>query len=60
MNVKDIESIEEVTGRKLIKYYAIYMLVKLGIGLLGLGIAFAVAWIGLQLVVSNAPIPRLP
>ena len=60
INKELVERIADVAGRKFIKYYTLWMLVRIGLGLLILGIFAAVSWIGLQWVLNNAPIPRLP
>ena len=64
MDVKEIELIEEVTARKFIKYYVIWCLIRMAIGLGLIGAAALVSWLGIQWLVSNidkmAPIPRLP
>jgi len=67
MEIKDIEMIErleEITARKFIKYYVLWLLVRMAIGLGLLGVAALVSWFGVQWLVSNidklAPVPRLP
>jgi len=64
MNVKEIELIEEITARKFIKYYVIWYLIRVAIGLGLLGVAALVSLFGIQWMVNNidkmAPIPRLP
>jgi hypothetical protein len=60
INDKLVERLADIAGRKFIKYYVIWYLVRIGLGLLMLGIFAAVSWIGLQWVLNNAPIPRLP
>jgi hypothetical protein len=60
INEELVERLADVAGRKFIKYYALWMLVRIGLGMLMLGIFAAVAWLGLQWVLNNAPIPRLP
>ena len=64
MDVKEIELIEEITARKFIKYYVIWYLIRVAIGLGLLGVAALVSWLGIQWLVNNidkmAPIPKLP
>jgi hypothetical protein len=60
INDKLVERLAEIAGRKFIKYYVLWMLVRIGLGLLMIGIFAAVSWVGLQWVLNNAPIPRLP
>jgi hypothetical protein len=62
MNVKEIELIEEVTARKFIKYYVIWYLIRVAIGLGLLGIAALVSWLSIQWMVENIAkmVPRLP
>jgi hypothetical protein len=64
MNVKEIELIEEITARKVLKYYVIWYLIRVAIGLGLFGIAALVSWFGIQWLVNNidkmAPIPKLP
>ena len=64
MDVKEIELIEEITGRKVLKYYVLWYLIRFAIGLGFLGIAALISWFGIQWLVNNidkmAPIPKLP
>jgi len=64
MDVKEIELIEEITARKVLKYYVIWYLIRFAIGLGFLGVAALISWFGIQWLVNNidkmAPIPKLP
>jgi len=64
MDVKEIELIEEITARKVLKYYVLWYLIRFAIGLGFLGVAALISWFGIQWMVNNidkmAPIPKLP
>jgi hypothetical protein len=57
-----VERLADIAGRKFIKYYALWVLVRIGLGMLMLGIFAAVAWLGLQWFLNslNSAVPRLP
>jgi hypothetical protein len=62
INEKLVERLAEIAGRKFIKYYVIWYLVRVAIGLGLLGIAALVSWLGIQWMVSSIDkmVPRLP
>jgi len=49
----------DIVGKKFVKYYMLWSLVKFGLGLLWLGVAFLVALIGINFVLSNIPVPKV-
>jgi hypothetical protein len=55
VRVKEFEGYVDVVGRKFIKYYVIFVLVRVLLGLLFISIAAAVGYLVLLNVVSSYP-----
>jgi len=49
----------DIVGKKFVKYYILWSLAKFGLGLLWLGVAFLVALISINFVLSNIPVPQV-